>query len=97
MEETRVQIGDLISLEPWDCEGIENPYGYKIYDKRDWDPQKKKMFEKLSGKVRIVPGSKALVTGRESVDLGNIKDTMFWCLVEGRQLRVSSRFVQRVD
>lgn len=97
MEETRVKIGDLISIEPWDCEGIENPYGYRIYDKRDWDPLKKKMFEKLSGKVKINPGSKALVTGRESVNLGNLEDVMFWCLVEGHQLIVSSRFVQRVD
>ena len=97
MEEIRVKIGDLISIEPWDCEGIENPYGYKIYDKRDWDPLKKKMFEKLSGKVRITAGSKALITGREEVDLGNNEDVMFWCLVEGRQLIVSSRFIQQVS
>ena len=97
MEETRVQIGDLISIEPWDCEGIERPYGYKTYDKRDWDPLKKKMFEKLRGKVRISSGSKALVTGREEVNLDHIEDVMFWCLVEGQQLIVSSRFVQRLS
>jgi len=97
MEDLKTKIGDLVSIEPWDCEGIERPYGFKTYDKRDWDPLKKKMFEKLSGKVRITSGSKALVTGREEVDLGNIEDVMFWCLVEGRQLIVSSRFVQRLD
>ncbi len=97
MEETRVQIGDLISIEPWDCEGIERPYGYKTYDKRDWDHLKNKMFEKLSGKVRITSGSKALVTGREEVNLDHIEDVMFWCLVEGQQLIVSSRFVQRLS
>ena len=69
MEDLKTKIGDLVSIEPWDCEGIEMPYGHLEFEKRDWDPEKKKMFERLRKKVKIMPGSKALVTGTEQVSL----------------------------
>ena len=96
MEKHKIQIGDLVSIEPWDCEGIENPSGYVIYDKKHWDPHKKKMFEKLQKKVKITPGSKALVTGIEIIKETYSEEHYYWCLVEGRQLIVSHRFIAPV-
>jgi hypothetical protein len=93
----RTQIGDLVSIENWDCEGIERPYGFRIYDKMDWDAKKQKTAESLIGKVRITTGSKALVTGRETVALEYDTDVMFWCLVEGKNLIVSQRFIHKLD
>ena len=92
----KIQIGDLVMFEPWDCEGIEQPYGYKVFDKRDWDPFKKKMLEKLSGRCKITPGAKGLVTGREEVVRGNHTEVMLWCLVQEGQLLVSTRFISRL-
>lgn len=93
--EDKIQIGELVMFEPWDCEGVEQPYGYKVFDKRDWDPHKKKMLEKLSGRRKITPGAKGLVTGYEEVVRGNHTDVMLWCLVEEGHLLVSTRFITR--
>ncbi len=96
MEDLKTKIGDLVSIEPWDCEGIEMPYGHLEFEKRDWDPEKKKMFERLRKKVKIMPGSKALVTGTEQVSVNFGGETYYWCLVEGNQLIVSHRFISPV-
>ena len=96
MEDLKTKIGDLVSIEPWDCEGIEMPYGHLEFEKRDWDPEKKQMFERLRKKVKIMPGSKALVTGTEQVSLHFGGETYYWCLVEGKQLIVSHRFISPV-
>ncbi len=90
------QIGDLVSIEPWNCEGIQNPYGHAIFDKKHWDPNKKKMFEQLQKRVKITPGSKALITGKDVVKTNFNEEPYYWCLVEGRQLIVSHRFISPV-
>ena len=92
----KIQIGDLVMFEPWDCEGIEQPYGFRVYDNRYWDPKIKKMLEKLTGRKKISPGAKGLVTGREIVTFSNFEDVMLWCLVEEKQLLVSTRFITRL-
>ena len=92
----KIQIGELVMFEPWDCEGIEQPFGFRVYDNRYWEPKTKMMLEKLSGRKKITPGAKGLVTGREEVTLGNFNDVMLWCLVEENQLLVSTRFITRL-
>lgn len=96
MEDLKAKIGDLVTIAPWDCEGIENPYGYLVFEKRDWDPKVKKMFEKLQKKVKIKPGASALVTGHEIVTETYGGENYYWCLVEGNHLIVSHRFISPV-
>lgn len=91
-----LQIGDLVVIEPWNCEGIQKPYGHVIFDKKHWDPATKKMTEQLQKKVKITPGSKALVTGKELIGTAYSEEPYYWCLVEGRQLIVSHRFITPV-
>jgi hypothetical protein len=91
-----IKIGDLVSIEPWDCEGIELPYGFKVHDKHVWDPMKKQMLESLIGRVKITAGSKGFVTGREYVTIRHAENIMFWCLVEGQHLIISQHFVNRI-
>lgn len=96
INDNRIKIGDLVTIVPWDCEGIEQPYGHKIYEKKSWDQHKQKMFENFSKKVKITPGSKALITGREEVSKDYNHQIFFWCLVEGNQLIVSHHFIEPV-
>ena len=93
----RVKAGDLVTFEPWDCEGIEMPYGFS--EKANlWDPQKKKMREDLRKKVMITPGVTGMVA--EVVDV-NLQEgsshTLYWCMVEGRRLLVGQNFINRVQ
>jgi hypothetical protein len=92
-----ISVGDLVSFEPWDCEGIEMPYGFKEHLNL-WDPEKKKIREDLRKKEKITPGATGLVTEAITVSLSNdTEKPMFWCIVEGKRLLVHNIFVNKVQ
>jgi hypothetical protein len=91
----RVKIGDLVIFKPWDCEGIEMPYGHREHVKL-WDPDKQKTKEDFRKKSSITPGATGLVTERVEIDTGyGDKRDSYWCIVEGSRLIVPSHFVNR--
>ena len=95
-DNTTIKIGDLVCIIPWDCEGIEQPYGHLIFEKKYWHPEKQMTMENFRKKTKITPGSKALVTGREEVTGTHSNQIFYWCLVESKQLIVSHRFIEPV-
>lgn len=93
----RVKEGDLVTFEPWDCEGIEMPYGYRELVKL-WDPAKNKTLEEFRRKTKITPGATGMVTERVELDIGTDSPQIrYWCIVEGQRLIVSTQFVNRVQ
>lgn len=93
----RVKAGDLVTFEPWDCEGIEMPFGFSELAKL-WDPVKKKNKEDLRRKVKITPGITGMVA--EVVELQSEDEnprTLYWCMVEGRRLIVGQHFINKVQ
>jgi len=95
--DSRVKTGDLVTFEPWDCEGIEMPFGFKEHVKL-WDPDKKKTKEDFRRKTKITPGATGMVTEVFEFDTGaENKQTMYWCVVEGQRLAVGHQFINRVQ
>jgi len=93
-EQLKIQVGDLVKVEPWDCEGIEQPWG--------WDPNR--LTSKVTSKVMarqqrkaIRGGSDALVVDTfdyENDDGSNAEHLML--VVEGKRLVVPVRFLHKI-
>ena len=94
MGESIFLAGELLRVIPWDCEGIEMPYGFRELFKT-WDPEKKKTFEDLRKRVKIVPGSSALVMERV-VDQDSFRSPMYWCIVGNERLLISHTFLEKM-
>jgi hypothetical protein len=92
----KLQPNDLISVQPWDCEGIEQPWGWFPDDPplSKNEPLTKKM--KKFKKVRLSPGSTGIV-----IEQGNLVtddyDEHYVVLVESKALSVPVRFLSHVD
>ena len=92
----KLQINDLVSVHPWDCEGIEQPWGWFPDDpppkKSDLPAIKMRKFKK----VKLKPGSTGIV-----IDIGHLDaddyDEHYTVLVESKALSVPVRFLNRVD
>lgn len=92
----KLKPNDLISVQPWDCEGIEQPWGWFPDDPPPGrnEPLSKKM--KKFKKVKLSPGSTGIIIeqGHQGVD---DFDEHYQVLVEAKALSVPVRFLQRVD
>lgn len=92
----KLQPNDLIKVEPWDCEGIEQPWGWFPDNPPPSknEPISKKM--KKFNKVKISQGSTGIVI--EAGHLGTDDfDEHYVVLVEAKALSVPVRFLHRVD
>ena len=93
---SKLKSGDLVTIEPWDCEGIEQPWGWAP------DEQPPKMNNKLPSKgkrlkkVKLRPSVMGIIisfgfAGPEDYD------AHYAVLVEGRELSIPVRFLHGVD
>jgi hypothetical protein len=86
----KLQPNDLIRIEPWDCEGIEQPWGWF----QDDPPSSKKM--KKFKKVKLSSGSTGIVI-EQGMPVTDDYDEHCVILVESKALSVPVRFLHRVD
>jgi hypothetical protein len=92
----KFENGDIVKLIPWDCEGIEPPYGWASAEHTQGG------FLRLKGKKKITPGINALVVERvESPATTLTEDKIenriyYWCMSESGRLLVDTRFIERV-
>jgi len=90
----KLSPNDLVSVQPWDCEGVEPPWGWFP----DNPPPKKNMSINLHKfkKVKITPGATGIVVefGHMGVD---DYDEHYLVMVEGKAISVPVRFLHRVD
>lgn len=92
----KFQPNDLIKLEPWDCEGIEQPWGWFPDDlpPSKNEPLSKKM--KKFKKVKLSAGSTGIIIKEGFLGADDF-DEHYEVLVEAKALSVPVRFLHRVD
>ena len=95
MSENIFLAGELLRVVPWDCEGVEMPYGHRESFKM-WDPAKQKAYEDIRKKVKIPPDSPALVMERIA-DSESSRSPLYWCIVNGDRLLISHIFLERIQ
>ncbi len=86
---SKLQPNDLIKIEPWDCEGIEQPWG--------WFPDNPPPLTKLRNfkKVKLKSGSTGIVI-ENPADIADFEEHCI-VLVESKALSVPVRFLNQVD
>jgi len=92
----KLQPNDLIRLEPWDCEGIEQPWGWHPDNpppnRNETQTKKLKTFKK----VKLSTGSTGIVI-EQGVPVTDDFDEHCIVLVEAKALSVPIRFLNRID
>ncbi len=92
----KLQPNDLIRLEPWDCEGIESPWGWFPDDpppgRNETLTKKMNKFKK----VKLSSGSTGIVI-EQGVPVTDDFDEHYIVLVEAKALSVPVRFLNRID
>jgi hypothetical protein len=88
----RPRPGELVSIEIWDCEGIESPWGWQtasgIFESEEIV---KLPTPRIKHKIR--PDSLGLVLKRAILGESHRQQIAYWCIVEGLQLLIPSRFI----
>jgi hypothetical protein len=81
----------------WDCEGIENPYGWQRIDRAFVENPNAK---RLKGRKPIETGTNALVVERVQLDENFVdlrgERVYYWCVLAGSRLLVDARFIEVV-
>ncbi len=85
-------VGDLVVVNLWDCEGIERPWGWRSLI-HDFEDKTLRALLTPKTRARIKPESLALVTQRIELDTQNSRQVAYWCLVSGEHLLIPSRFL----
>jgi hypothetical protein len=86
MSEHKIKEGDLVSIEPWDCEGIEPPWGVDCI-------MLERTSSRLPPKVKIVPGTVGMVVGNALTNIIEDSLSYFIVIVGERKLRIPFRFL----
>ena len=93
MTSSKIQVGDLVKVEPWDCEGIEPPWGWTSSGNVIGMTSR----EVRSGlRKKISPGSNGLVIDR-SPHTEEDNDPHCVLVVDGKKLNVPSRFIHKIE
>jgi hypothetical protein len=87
----KLQPNELVSVLPWDCEGIENPWGWFP----DKPPPKRSESPRRFNKVKISPSATGIVIEEGSAVTDDF-DEHYVVLVEGKALSVPIRFLHKV-
>ena len=92
----KLKPNDLVKVEPWDCEGIESPWGWFPDDPPPSknEPLSKKM--KKFKKIKLNSGSTGIVIKEGYLGADDF-DAHYEVLVEAKALSVPVRFLHRVD
>ncbi len=89
MSAGKLQKGDLVSIEPWDCEGVEMPWGWQ----RGIDPM---TAPRRVMRSKLRPGSIGMIIVFDHEGLGD-EDSFYTVLVGDQKLAVPIRFLNRID
>lgn len=93
---SKLNAGDLVTIEPWDCEGIELPWGWLPDDpppkKSDKIAKKMRKFKK----IKISPNVMGIIIEYGFASMDDY-DEHYAVMVEGRQMSVPIRFLHGVD
>ena len=95
---SKLQPNDLIKIEPWDCEGIEQPWGWFPGDPPPSRNEPQLLNKKLKKfkKVKLSSGSTGIVIEQSNLATDDF-DEHCVVLVEAKALSVPVRFLNRVD
>jgi len=93
--QNQIEPGNIVKIVPWDCEGIEPPYGWQRIDRALVENPNAK---RLKGRKSIEAGSNALVVERIKLDESVIdirgERVYYWCVLAGARLLVDERFIE---
>lgn len=90
----KLKPNDLVSVQPWDCEGIERPWGWFP----DNPPPKASAPAppmKKFNKVKISPNATGIIIEDGSL-VSDDYDEHYLVLVEGKAISVPIRFLHKV-
>ena len=92
MSKHKLKGGDLVTIEPWDCEGIEPPWGW---DHNTIGEVKSRQVRRAQ-RVKLKPGTLGLVV---SFDHHGVEDydAHYVVVVGDRKLGVPVRFLHRIE
>ena len=88
MSEFKLKQGDLVSIEPWDCEGVEMPWG--------WDRPKADVTKPRVSRRKLAPGVIGMIVSFDHAGADDY-DTHYMVLVADRKLSVPVRFLNRMQ
>lgn len=94
---SKFENGDIVRIVPYDCEGIEPPYGWSIVENT------REGTLKLKGKKKIAANVNALIVERIESPAATLTEhqidnrVYYWCMSEMGRLLVDSRFVEAVS
>lgn len=86
MSDYKIKEGDLVSIEPWDCEGIEPPWGFDSF-------VLERPSSRLPLKMKIPPGTVGLVVDNSQNKPIEDSQSYFIVIVGERKLRIPFRFL----
>ena len=91
----KLYVNDLVSVRPWDCEGIEPPWGWFADNPPPKKTEASPSLRKFK-KVKVSPDATGIVIeyGHGSTD---DYDEHYVILVEGKALSVPVRFLHRLS
>ena len=94
--EPKIEAGEIVKIVPWDCEGIEDPYGWQTVDTM---PDGR---YRLKGRKKIKPDINAVVIERIQAKATTVTEkdiderVYYWCMSEAGRLLVDCRFIKPV-
>lgn len=92
MNSYKLKPGDLVSIEPWDCEGIEPPWGWD-YEKFP-DVKSKKVSR--ATRINLKPGRVGFVVEFDHNGIDDF-DVHYVVITDGMKLGIPYRFLQRIE
>jgi hypothetical protein len=92
MSEHKLRGGDLVSIEPWDCEGVEKPWGW---DHVSFFSSKSKEMGRAT-RIKIAPGTLGMVVSYDHRGVEDY-DAHYVVVVGERKLGIPFRFLHRVQ
>lgn len=91
----KLSPNDLVTVQPWDCEGIEPPWGW-FPDNPPLKKSEKSIKLHKFKKVKITPGATGIIIENTEVPVDDY-DEHCLVMVEGKAISVPVRFLHSVD
>lgn len=94
--DAKIEPGEIAKIVSWDCEGIEEPYGWQTVDTM---PDGR---YRLKGRKKIKPDINTVVIERVQAKATTVTEkdiderVYYWCMSEAGRLLVDCRFIKSV-